>query len=143
MPQPLPSDLQALHPDVHTREFWDACRRRELRFQRCSACGRFRQPPLPGCPHCGSTAVEWQRVGGAGRVFSFTIVHHPAMPTLKESVPYNVVVVEFEDAPEARLVSNVLDSSPEELAIGMPLDLVWDEVAPEVVLPRFRKAARN
>jgi uncharacterized OB-fold protein len=132
-----------IHPDVHTRPFWEACRRHELCFQRCSACGRFRHPPLPGCPHCGSTAVEWTRVAGRGRVFSYTIVHHPAVPELADRVPYNVVAVEFDDAPGVRLISNVLDAAIEEIRVGMPVELVWDEMSPGVPLARFRRAEKE
>jgi hypothetical protein len=134
------AELAALHPDVHTREFWTWCARRELRSQRCGACGRFRQPPRPGCPHCGDTRTEWVPVAGRGRVFSFTIVHHAALPALAADVPYNVATVEFDDAPGVRLVTNVLDAKPDELRIGMDVVLAWDGPAPGVVLPRFRRA---
>jgi uncharacterized OB-fold protein len=134
------TELAALHPDVHTREFWTWCARRELRFQRCGACGRFRHPPRPGCPHCGATKTEWVAVAGRGRVFSFTIVHHAALPALAADVPYNVATVEFDDAPGVRLVTNVLDAKPDELRIGMDVGVAWDEPAPGVVLPRVRRA---
>ena len=91
------ADLAALNPDLHTRAFWEFCARRELRFQRCGGCGCFRQPPRPGCPFCGEAAAEWVRVAGRGRVFSYTIVHHAAVPQLRDAVPYNVVTVEFDD----------------------------------------------
>lgn len=133
-------ELASLHPDVHTREFWASCARRELRFQRCGACGRFRQPPRPGCPQCGATATEWARIAGRGRVHSYTIVHHAALPSLAADVPYNVVTVEFDDAPGVRLVSNVLGVRPEDLRVGLAVALAWDEPAPGVVLPRFRPA---
>ncbi len=129
-------ELATLTPDVHTAPFWDACRRRELCFQRCTACGRFRHPPLPGCPHCGATGVDWVQVHGRGRVFSYTIAHHAAVPALAAHVPYSVVTVEFDDAPGVHLISNVLDTTA--LAVGQTLDLVWDEPRPGVVLPRFR-----
>ena len=135
---PLLAELAQINPDVHTRPFWEACRRRELRFQRCAACSRFRHPPLPGCPHCGATAVEWVQVRGRGRVFSYTIVHHAALPDLRDAVPYNVVVVEFDDAPGARLVTNVLGVGPEEVRVGMEVELTWDEVSRELALPRCR-----
>jgi uncharacterized OB-fold protein len=137
---PILAELAELHPGVHTQAFWAACTRRELAFQRCTACGRFQHPPLPGCRHCSSRTLAWSRVAGRGRIFSVTIVHHPALPALKDAVPYNVVTVEFDDAPEVRVVSNVLDAAPETLAIGQRLDLVWDEPRPGVVLPRFRLA---
>jgi hypothetical protein len=130
--------LAQLSPDVHTRPFWDACRRRELRFQRCTACRRFRHPPLPGCPDCGATTHEWIRVAGRGRVFSYTIAHHAAVPSLASDVPYNVVVVEFDDAPGARLVTNVVGAPPEAVRIGLTVELSWDAVSPDVILPRCR-----
>ena len=127
-----------LNPDADTREFWEHCRRRELRFQRCAACGRFRQPPLPGCPRCASSAHEWVQVGGRGRVFSYTVVHHAAVPVIQDDVPYVVIVVEFDEAPGARLVSNLIDAPADAARIGLRVDLVWDDVAADVVLPRFR-----
>jgi len=129
-----------LNPDADTHEFWDFCRRRELRFQRCGACGRFRQPPLPGCPHCGATTYEWIAVRGRGHVFSYTVVHHAAVPPIQHDVPYVVIVVEFDDAPEVRLVSNLVDAPGDAVRIGLPVDLVWHEAAADVVLPRFRPA---
>ncbi len=132
--------LADVHTDVHTREYWDFVAKRELRFQQCSGCSAFRFPPLTGCRECGATEVEWVAVAGRGRVFSYTIVHHPAIPDVQEEVPYPVVVVEFDDAPGVRLISNVLDVEFDEVEVGMELDLVWDEPSPGVVLPRFRKA---
>jgi uncharacterized protein len=132
------SELANIGPNAVTRPFWEACARRELRIQRCGGCGRFRHPPLPGCPHCGSSASEWPLLSGRGRVFSFTVVHHPAIPTLQGDVPYNVVVVELADAPGARLISNLLDTPPSALRVGLELEIAWDEVRSGVVLPRFR-----
>ncbi len=140
---PLLEEFAAIHPDLHTRDFWEACGRHELQFQRCGACGSFRSPPMTGCRHCGSTQVEWVVVSGRGRVFSHTTVVHPALPEIAGDVPYNVVVVEFDDAPGARLISNVLDTPPEDVHVGMELDLVWDEPRPGVVLPRFRAAGKG
>lgn len=133
--------LAQINPSQRTREYWDGCKKRELRFQRCIDCGHFRFPPLSGCRDCGGTRAEWVPVSGRGRVFSYTIVVHPAIPQISEDVPYNVVVVEFDDAPGARMISNVLDVEPDEVQIGMELELAWDESAPGVVLPRFRPAS--
>ncbi len=132
--------LASIHPDVHTREYWDFCAKRELRFQRCGDCSAFRFPPLTGCRDCGSTEVEWVAVTGQARVFSYTVVHHPAIPDVQGEVPYPVVAVEFDDAPGVRLISNVLDIGIDEIEVEMELELAWDEPKPGVVLPRFRKA---
>ncbi len=79
-------------------------------------------------------------MAGRGRVFSYTVVHHPAIPDVQGEVPYPVVAVEFDDAPGVRLISNVLDIGIDEIEVEMELELAWDEPKPGVVLPRFRKA---
>lgn len=133
-------DLAVIHPDQHTQEFWDACARRELQFQQCLDCGQYRFPPLSGCRYCGSTRAAWRPIRGRARVFSHTAVVHPVIPSISPDVPYSVVVVEFDDAPGARLISNVLGMPAEQVRIGMELELVWDEPRPGVILPRFRAA---
>jgi len=137
---PYLPELASIGPDVHTGAFWAHCARRELRFQRCGACGRFRHPPRSGCPHCAATDVAWVRVEDRGRVFTYTVVHHAAFPSLAARVPYNVVTVEFDDAPGVRLITNVLGVRPEDLRIGMAVEVAWDEPTPGVVLPRVRPA---
>lgn len=132
--------LASIAPDATTAPFWDACRRRELRLQRCSDCGAFRQPPSPGCPHCGAARSEWPLLSGRGAVFSYTVVHHAAVPPLAAEVPYAVVVVELEGAPGARLISNLLGVAAGDVAVGMRVEVVWDEVRPDLVLPRFRRS---
>lgn len=130
LPQPTPDDLP----------FWEACARRELRIQRCADCGRFRHPPMPRCPDCRSPRFDWQPVDGEGEVFSFTIVRHAVHPALRDAVPFNVAVVMLDGTGDVRLVSNVVDATPEEMRIGLRVSLVWDEVPGGGALPRFRKA---
>jgi len=136
---PLLEELAEIHPDLHTREYWDYVQARELRFQRCEGCRSFRFPPLSGCRDCGSNRAEWVAVSGHGRIFSYTVVHHPAIPEVREEVPYAVVVVEFDDAPGVHLVSNVVDLPYGEVEVGIEVELIWDEPKPGVVLPRFAR----
>jgi uncharacterized OB-fold protein len=64
---------------------------------------------MPVCPGCQSTEIEWVPVSGDGTVFSYTVVHHPVHPALRDAVPYNVAVVLLDGAGDVRLVSNVID----------------------------------
>ena len=121
-----------------TRPFWDACRRRELAVQRCAECGTFRHPPTPVCWHCRSFRHEWTRLSGRGTVFSYAVVHRAFLPELAEAVPYTVVVVSLDDAPGVRLVSNLVGAAPGELRVGLPVEVLFEDVSPEVTLPRFR-----
>jgi uncharacterized OB-fold protein len=124
-------------PELDDKPFWDACRRHELRFQRCSACGRFRHPPSPVCARCYSTASEWVLSSGTGRVFSYTIVHHPVSKALRERVPYNVVVVEFPECGGVRLISNIVNLQPWEIRTGLSVSVTWETADNGISLPRF------
>jgi uncharacterized OB-fold protein len=137
----LPLELaQELFTDRFTQEFWDRCRNHELAFQKCTSCGTFRNPPVPVCHHCSSNGYEWSPVSGAGTVYSFTIVTHPVAEFLQTTVPFNVSLVEFDDAPGVRLITNVVDAEPDELAIGMKVQLHWEDLDTDITLPRCKKA---
>jgi len=118
--------------------FWSHCSRRELRFQRCGSCQVWRHPPAPVCAHCGSHDMRWELAPTRGELFSYTVVHHAPSPLLRDAVPYNIAIVSFSDLGDVRLVSNVIDAAPQQLRIGMPLSLLWQEQAPGKWLPLFR-----
>lgn len=135
----LPDGVPGPEPTVDDRPFWEACRARELRFQRCADCGLFRHPPTPACARCRSLRSEWIRAVDEAELFSFTVVHHPAHDAVTASVPYNVAIVLFPSFDGVRLVSNVVDCPPGELRIGMRLSLVWESAGNGMMLPRFRR----
>ncbi|MFT3777008.1 MAG: OB-fold domain-containing protein [Ottowia sp.] len=118
-------------------EFWHHCARRELRFQRCGACGAWQHPPAPVCPDCGSPERRWEAAPPIGELFSYTIVHHAPSPFLRRAVPYNIAVVSFPGLGDIRLVSQVLGVATDALWIGMPLRLSWREQSSGRWLPCF------
>jgi len=136
----FPAEVSGPQPTDVDRTFWDHCRRRELRFQRCAACHRFRHPPGPMCSACHSFEHEWLLAPDTGIVFSFTIVHHPVHPGVASLTPYNVVIVDFPEFDHVRLVSNIIDATPEEIHVGMTVTLVWEESSTGIPLPRFKSA---
>jgi len=133
----LSADLVHLHPDPWTRPFWDAARQHRLVAPRCTSCGTFRMPPGPFCWRCRKQDVEWVDLSGRGQVFTFTVTHHALIPQLKEYVPYVTAIIELEGAPEVRMMSNIVDVDPAAVRIGMDVDVVWDDIDPQVTVPRF------
>jgi uncharacterized OB-fold protein len=89
------------------------------------------------CPVCRSFDIQWTLVPGTGCVFSYTVAWHPVHPSQQGRTPYNVVVVHLDYAGDVRLVSNLMDVKPEDLAIGMRVRLAWDEIEGGMSLPRF------
>ena len=141
---PLP-ELERV-PD-YERGFWEGTQAGELRIQRCSDCGLFRHLPTPMCPQCSSLEYAWTAVSGLGFVYSYVIVRHPVHPAIreKEQTPYNVCVIELEEQAGLRICSNVLDVSPEDISIDMPVQATFVPASddPNVVLPVFIPVAQS
>ena len=135
----LPTDLPRFLPGRDDAPWWEALRRHQLVIQRCTACGTWRHPPGPLCSACHSTAVRWERVSGRGRVFSYTVIGHAVHPSLADRVPYNVVLVELPEAGGVRLVSKLVDVAPEQVAVGLEVEVVFEDLDDETTLPRFRR----
>jgi uncharacterized OB-fold protein len=121
-----------------SREYWEGCKRGELRLQRCNDCELVRFPPAILCPRCLSLAYAWRPMSGRGTVFSWIVVHRPQHPAFFDEAPYNVVIVELEEG--ARMHSRVVDCAPENLRIGLPVEVVFEKKSEDVTLPYFRCA---
>ena len=117
-------------------EFYQFCKQHELRFQRCRDCGAWRHMPRESCQACGSFNWAWERAAGKGQVFSWTVIHRALHPGFAAELPYAAVVVELEEG--VRIVSHVLDLPVDRLRVGLPVEVVFDDVTPEITLPKFR-----
>ncbi|MBV9859954.1 MAG: OB-fold domain-containing protein [Alphaproteobacteria bacterium] len=126
--------LPRITPD--NAPFWEGCRQHRLVLPFCAACGRPHLPPGPVCPFCFGDAIEWRPASGRGTLATFTIVHKEWFPAFRVELPYNVAQIELEEGP--RLTANIAGSPNEALAVGKPVEIVFDDVTPEITLPRFR-----
>ena len=70
-------------------------------------------------------------------MFSWTVAAQPFVPQFAPLVPYAPVVIELEEG--VRMVSWVIDIKPGELALGIPVEVAFDDVTSEVTLPKFRR----
>jgi uncharacterized OB-fold protein len=122
--------------DELTRPFWEAAKRHELVLQRCKECGTYRYPPGENCPECLSFNLEWTKVSGRGKIFTWTVFHRVYHPGFTNDVPYAVVAIDLEEGP--RMTSNVVDCKPEDLEIGMAVEVVFEDMSDEISLPKFR-----
>lgn len=124
-------------PYVHgeTENFWSGARRHELMIQRCRACLHYYFYPRDFCPSCFSFDVEWTKVSGLGTVYSFTVCHRPA-PGFEDDVPYNIALVDLAEG--VRMMSTIVDCPADDLRIGMPVEVVFEEVSQDVALPKFK-----
>jgi uncharacterized OB-fold protein len=124
-----------------TRGYWEGTLREELLVQTCTACGNRQLPWGPCCTRCLSQDLGVLKASGRGTVFSFTIVRQAIHPTFSANVPYVVADIELEEGPI--MTSNVTDVPVEEVRIGMPVEVWFDNEAEDAFhtklrLPKFR-----
>jgi uncharacterized OB-fold protein len=122
---------------VLTREFWESAKKRQLVFQYCSTCNALQAYPKPWCSECGSEKLSWKELSGKGTVYSYTVPRQVVdnSPAFEERLPFVVAVVQLEEGP--RLISNIVGLPPEEIRIGMKVKVCFEDVSPEIALPKF------
>jgi uncharacterized OB-fold protein len=128
-------------PNADTRPFWEGCRRKELRFQKCRDCGHVRWPPSIMCPECHATDTEWIVADGRGVIYSYVVYHVAFHPAFKDKLPYVTAVVELHEGP--RILTNIVDCDPSALRCDMPVEVIWGEIDRKLHLHRFRPAGAN
>jgi uncharacterized OB-fold protein len=99
-----------------------------LALQVCTACNAVQFPPEEACRSCGGFALGTRPSAGRGRVESVAVVHHAVHPLLRPRVPYAVALVALDDAPEVRLLGNVLNRAYDAVAIGDRVRVVFEQV---------------
>jgi uncharacterized OB-fold protein len=132
-------DVQRPAPIVteDSAAFWDAADEGRLVAQRCAACGRLRHPPRPMCPECSSLDVEVVELSGRGVVYSYALLHHPQHPAFE--YPVLAVLVDLEEG--VRIVSNLVGVEPDDIRIGLPVEVEFVATDGEHRVPVFRPVA--
>jgi len=116
--------------------FWTSGADGRLRFLRCEACAYLIHPPAPFCPRCQCRGTAPSEVSGRGIVHSFTVNHQPWDGA---GVPYVIALVAIDEQPDVRLTTNIVDVDPDDVRVGMPVEVVFEDHAP-VFVPLFRPA---
>jgi uncharacterized OB-fold protein len=117
-----------------TRPWWDACREGRLLLPLCNACGKHFFRPEVACTHCISLDWQWVEASGRGTLYSYSVIHRAPLPGFK--TPLVFAIVELAEGPT--MFSNVIECAPEQVRIGMSLQVVFEPLNAEVSLPKFR-----
>lgn len=126
-------DLPTIEDD--TRHWWDAAHEHRLLIQRCNQSGRYYFYPRPFSPFTWSEDVEWVEASGRGSVYTFSTVHRNDLPPFSEQVPYIAAVVELEEGP--RMMTKIVGCTEDDIEIGMPVEVAWEELSEDVTIPVF------
>jgi uncharacterized OB-fold protein len=130
--RPLPN------PKEHdTRAFWEATKERQLRYQKCEACGTVVFYPRAHCTGCVGGKLAWHTASGRGTVYSFSVVRKAEHPFFRTKVPYAVAWIDLDEGP--RILSNVVGVADpaRDIKVGQRVTVEW-EAHDDVALPLFR-----
>ncbi len=114
--------------------FWEGVAQGKLLIQRCTACNVLRHPPSPMCPRCRSFDWNTREACGRGTIYSFVLHYHPRILPFEPGHP--VAVIELEEG--TRLVTDLVGIEPEDVEIGLPVEVEFNRVDDELILPQFR-----
>ena len=127
-------------PDDWSKPYWDGAKDHKLMIQRCQSCGYYNHPPVFMCMNCKDRDAQlaFEGVSGKGTVYSWFIEHDTRVGGFEEKVPWLVAAVELEEQPRLLLLSNILNCPYDELEIGMSVEVVWEKVNEEIMIPQFQ-----
>ena len=137
-PSSGPMKIQRVAPieNYDHEHYWEGLRQGKLLIQRCISCNTLRHPPQPMCEHCQS--LDWDMVEsqGKGTVYTYTVMHYPEIPPF--DYPNAIVLVDLEEG--VRLVSQLEGCKPDDIQIGMSVEMDIKEVQEGMSLPIFKPA---
>jgi hypothetical protein len=116
--------------DADSAWWWDSLRRGALMLPRCQDCKTHFFPPMPGCPHCGSTELGAEPASGRGTIYSWVVVHRALDPVFADDVPYTILTVDLDEGPR------VFGRADEQVvpAAGVPVRFTPYRVGDEVLM---------
>lgn len=114
-----PSSVIAPGIDRGTAWFWEGVAAHRLLLQRCASCGTLRGQALPMCASCQSLEWDTQEASGRGTVHTWLVSQHPSDPGEWRIV----ALIDLEEG--LRIVSNIVDAEPSDVAIGAPVELTF------------------
>ena len=104
---------------------------------RCKDCGKVFFPPRADCYKCLTSNMEWFDVSGTGKLVSYSKLEY-APVGFDDDLPYCIALLDYGDYKVfGRLAS---DLSPEDIAVGMDMKTVVNELPNGQVNYVFEKA---
>ena len=119
-----------------TREFWKATKKGDLLIQQCQDCNSNIFFPKKVCPECWSGNLDWQKASGKATVYTFTVMRDMVEPRFMGDLPYVIAMVDLDEG--IRMTTRIVNCNPDDVEIGMNVEVVFEEVSPECSLPMFQ-----
>jgi uncharacterized OB-fold protein len=125
--------------DSDHQAFWDGLKTDKFLLWTCKNCGA-QYWPVSFCRNHANEAffgnMEWAEASGRGTVFAFNIHYTALDAAFQEDVPYVFALIELEEGP--LFPSNIVGCAPEDVKIGMPVEVTFEDTGGGFTLPKFR-----
>jgi uncharacterized OB-fold protein len=138
--KPLPGEMLKISTDRFTEPYWEATRERKLVVAQCTNCQTVRHPPGPFCPNCQYQDVDWIEPSGKGEIYSYTVATRSPYTGKVPDFTFIPAVVTLDDQPTVRMIANIVDADPADVAIGKKVTLDWNPMPDGRAVPTFRLA---
>lgn len=121
-----------------SRPFWEGARQHKLLLKKCARCGHIDHPPYLFCTECMAEEHEWIEASGKGTLYSYAVNTFGVPFPFWDDMPYVLAIIDLDEGP--RVISNIVECDLERLENQMKLEVVFDDVSPEVTLPKWKPA---
>jgi uncharacterized OB-fold protein len=102
--------------------------RYRLEASKCKGCGKVWFPPRLICPDCRKQTFEQVKLSDKGKLMTYTVIR-VAPKDFTDEAPYAVGIVELEGG--VPIQCQVVDCTPEELKIGVPVKIEFRKIKEE------------
>lgn len=137
------SDLPLPIRDDLSQAYWDGAQDGKLVILQCPECQTYVHPPRAMCTACWNEQLVPTEVSGKGAIYSWSVMHSKGNPGFEDRLPYAVLIVELDEQENLRIVGNLVGSEPSELAIGTPMQVVFEKINDAVTLPQWSIAGAD
>jgi hypothetical protein len=126
-----------------TKPFWDALNADRFIVQQCRACAKWQFPYRGSCCHCWSSELD-EHEATTGTVFTHSTIYKNDSPGFEQDIPYVAAMVQLdEDRGGLMIMTNIVDSDPDSVHIGMPVEVTFKDIAEGQKLPMFTPRMRQ
>jgi len=120
-----------------TKPYWEATKNHELKLPRSKTNNKFFFYPRAISPYDDmSQDIEWADASGRGKVWTYSIHNMGPTKAYKGDPPYVVALVELDEG--VKMMTNIVDCDPQDVKIGMEVEVVFDDITEDVTLPKFK-----
>ena len=121
-------------------KFWEGAKENKLLIQHCKDCNSTIFYPRKFCPECWSGNLDWIQSSGKGKIYTFSTAYDMVEPRFWEDLPYTIAYVDLEEG--IRMMTRIVECKPEDIKIGMDVEVVFHKLNDDFYLPYFRPVSK-